>query len=262
MLKDKEVVADPQRQYEIARRVHATQHGGINKTTAHIAEKYHWVRIKETVSLVIKNCPDCKDTTKAPVVRPTTAASADNAALMASNGGGPMARRVAAPTDPNSMIERLVNFDELQTTADHRDYTHMPLDPQILEAEVTGAAGAVGEMSGGGSAGDMIGVMNGDGDGAAGGGGRRRREGAMMEMMNSTENLPRGDEIIMAVEDSISANRGGMTTDPSAAPAADLVIDPTLHPGHFLADPRMPLPPCPPPTTTTDAVWNAGRDLR
>ncbi|KAL8698583.1 MAG: hypothetical protein Q9224_001788, partial [Gallowayella concinna] len=61
MLKDKEVVSDPQRQYEIARQVHASQHGGINKTTATIAEKYHWVRIKETVSLVIKNCPDCKE---------------------------------------------------------------------------------------------------------------------------------------------------------------------------------------------------------
>ncbi|KAI4201406.1 MAG: hypothetical protein LQ350_003244 [Teloschistes chrysophthalmus] len=48
MLKDKEVVSDPQRQYEIARQVHVAQHGGINKTTATIAEKYHWVRIKET----------------------------------------------------------------------------------------------------------------------------------------------------------------------------------------------------------------------
>lgn len=70
MLKDKEVVADPQRQYEIARQVHVLQHGGINKTTATIAEKYHWVRIKETVSLVIKNCADCKEMTKVPSVRP------------------------------------------------------------------------------------------------------------------------------------------------------------------------------------------------
>ncbi|SLM36320.1 acetyltransferase [Lasallia pustulata] len=50
MLKDKEVVADPQRQYEIARVVHMQQHGGINKTTATIAEQFHWVRIKETVA--------------------------------------------------------------------------------------------------------------------------------------------------------------------------------------------------------------------
>jgi RimJ/RimL family protein N-acetyltransferase len=67
MLKDKEVVSDPLRQYEIARQVHGSGHGGINKTTALIAEKYHWVRIKETVSLVIKNCVDCKDVGKAPV---------------------------------------------------------------------------------------------------------------------------------------------------------------------------------------------------
>jgi GNAT superfamily N-acetyltransferase len=71
MLKDKEVISDPQRQYEIARNVHVLQHGGINKTTATIAEKYHWVRIKETVSLVIRNCTQCKELGKAPPVRAT-----------------------------------------------------------------------------------------------------------------------------------------------------------------------------------------------
>lgn len=107
MLKDKEVVSDPQRQYQISKQVHAQQHGGINKTTATIAERFHWVRIKETVSLVIKNCPDCKDTAaKAPTVRPM--------------GEGPGQLRKAAfangqngPHDPNSMIERLVNFDQM-----------------------------------------------------------------------------------------------------------------------------------------------------
>ncbi|KAH8761481.1 hypothetical protein F5882DRAFT_416042 [Hyaloscypha sp. PMI_1271] len=69
MLKDKEVISDPQRQYEIARNVHVLQHGGINKTTATIAERYHWVRIKETVSLVIRNCAQCKELGKAPIVR-------------------------------------------------------------------------------------------------------------------------------------------------------------------------------------------------
>lgn len=64
MLKDKEVISDPQKQYELARQMHIQHHGGINKTTASIAEKYHWVRIKETVSQVIRNCPDCKDTSK------------------------------------------------------------------------------------------------------------------------------------------------------------------------------------------------------
>ncbi|PFH63013.1 hypothetical protein XA68_10425 [Ophiocordyceps unilateralis] len=61
MLRDKEVVADPARQYEVARQVHALHHGGINKTTASIAEKYHWSRIKETVSDVIRACVECKD---------------------------------------------------------------------------------------------------------------------------------------------------------------------------------------------------------
>jgi hypothetical protein len=69
MLKDKEVVSDSQLQYEIARNVHAQFHGGINKTTATIAEKYHWVRIKETVSLVIRNCSECKEHGKIPAVK-------------------------------------------------------------------------------------------------------------------------------------------------------------------------------------------------
>ena len=69
MLKDKEVISDPQRQYEIAKTVHSQHHGGINKTTATIAEKFHWVRIKETVSLVIRNCPECKELSKAAALR-------------------------------------------------------------------------------------------------------------------------------------------------------------------------------------------------
>jgi GNAT superfamily N-acetyltransferase len=78
MLKDKEVISDPQRQYEIARSVHNQTHGGINKTTATIAEKYHWSRIKETVSDVIRNCAECKDTSKA----------AAHASLATSSGSG------------------------------------------------------------------------------------------------------------------------------------------------------------------------------
>ena len=65
MLKDKEVISDAQRQYDIARGVHNQAHAGINKTTATIAERYHWSRIKETVSDVIRNCTECKETGKA-----------------------------------------------------------------------------------------------------------------------------------------------------------------------------------------------------
>ena len=155
MLKDKEVVSDPQRQYEIARNVHAQHHGGINKTTATIAEKFHWVRIKETVSLVIKNCADCKEgAAKTPLARP----------IGESNGATPVQPRRAAAggnglsnADPNSMIERLVNFDQIQSNngipkpkskstsprgqssispvANMRvlqDYNDIPLDPQIM----------------------------------------------------------------------------------------------------------------------------------
>ncbi|KPM40909.1 hypothetical protein AK830_g5640 [Neonectria ditissima] len=66
MLKDKEVISDPARQFDIARRVHVQHHGGINKTTATIAERYHWSRIKETVSDVIRSCVECKELGKTP----------------------------------------------------------------------------------------------------------------------------------------------------------------------------------------------------
>ncbi|KAL1303173.1 hypothetical protein AAFC00_006600 [Neodothiora populina] len=64
MLKDKEVISDPQKQYEIAHKTHSIAHAGINKTTASIADKYHWIRIKETVSQAIRNCADCRETSK------------------------------------------------------------------------------------------------------------------------------------------------------------------------------------------------------
>lgn len=60
MLRGKEVVSDPIRQLQICNEVHATSHGGINKTTSVITEKYHWTRIKDTVATAIKNCPDCR----------------------------------------------------------------------------------------------------------------------------------------------------------------------------------------------------------
>lgn len=74
MLKDKEVISDPARQYDIARRVHAQQHAGINKTTATIAERYHWRGIKDTVSDVIRGCAECEDGAKASssLVKPPT----------------------------------------------------------------------------------------------------------------------------------------------------------------------------------------------
>jgi GNAT superfamily N-acetyltransferase len=64
MLKDKEVIADLARQFDIARTMHRDGHGGINKTTTKIAERFHWVRIKETVSVVIRECAECKEAAK------------------------------------------------------------------------------------------------------------------------------------------------------------------------------------------------------
>ncbi|KAI0458218.1 hypothetical protein F5B21DRAFT_19240 [Xylaria acuta] len=70
VLKGKEVISDPVRQMAVARRFHEEgSHAGINKTTSVIAEKYHWSRIKETVSDVIRTCDQCKDVGKSPSVQ-------------------------------------------------------------------------------------------------------------------------------------------------------------------------------------------------
>jgi len=61
MLKGKEVISDPQMQYEIAKSIHYEEHAGINKSTASVSARFHWVRIKETITLVIKNCTFCKE---------------------------------------------------------------------------------------------------------------------------------------------------------------------------------------------------------
>ena len=106
MLKDKEVVSDPQRQYEIARSTHALQHGGINKTTAAIAEQFHWVRIKETVSLAIKNCPQCKEPTKDPSMRQGDSIPPPNGMRRSRSHQDPS-------QDTNSVMDSLVQFDDL-----------------------------------------------------------------------------------------------------------------------------------------------------
>lgn len=64
MLRDKEVVSDPVRQLQLCTEAHMENHGGINKTTSAISEKYHWTRIKDTVSAAIKNCETCRETAK------------------------------------------------------------------------------------------------------------------------------------------------------------------------------------------------------
>lgn len=74
MLKGKEVISDPAQQMEIAKRMHeGGSHSGINKTTATIAERYHWSRIKETVSDVIRLCPECKELSKVSAPAPVPA---------------------------------------------------------------------------------------------------------------------------------------------------------------------------------------------
>lgn len=64
MLNGREVISDPVKQLEICTDYHNVSHGGINKTTAAITERFHWARIKDTVAQAIRNCTTCRDPTK------------------------------------------------------------------------------------------------------------------------------------------------------------------------------------------------------
>lgn len=145
MLKGKEVVSDPQQQYDIARHIHVDSHAGINKTTAAIAVQYHWVRIKETVSRVIRDCPQCKETLKAPIAN---GAREDNS----EPGGQPALMESDSKLEPNGGMSanQLVENNQVDPAQNHNpfasahppaqgpietmtDYTNMPLDPQIID---------------------------------------------------------------------------------------------------------------------------------
>ncbi len=159
MLKGKEVISDPQSQYEIARHAHIQAHGGINKTTATIATKYHWVRIKETVSLVIKNCTECKEAGKAQVVRPD--GSINHSELPTVPVASPPSLPPAPQPRPQqgsamSADDRFMSADS-QMLSEHdfehkhdpfsahdqqnlhgtvpgmEDYQHLAIDPQIMQ---------------------------------------------------------------------------------------------------------------------------------
>ena len=114
MLKDKEVISDPQKQYELARQIHLESHGGINKTTASLAEKYHWVRIKETVSQVIKNCSEC---------------SRNN------GGASTQSTRVVGLPKESSSSSQSSDHVQKSTEADSRQHLvdyQVPLDPRLM----------------------------------------------------------------------------------------------------------------------------------
>ena len=132
MLKDKEVISDPGRQYAIARDVHAIAHAGINKTTATIAEKYHWSRIKETVSDVIRACADCSSKE---VKMPATSARKSTTPSPSSSSSG----------DAGRVINHAVSYANPSDISVHHGLHHaphhimlhaqsdyQPIDPQII----------------------------------------------------------------------------------------------------------------------------------
>lgn len=135
MLKDKEVISDPARQYDIARQVHALQHAGINKTTATIAERYHWRGIKDTVSDVIRACAECEDGAKASssLVKPampnqTTVQPPMPPPTLAALG--PMSTLVS-PAATNPAQDQYLSFFPASYAAQNHSHAGSPASQQI-----------------------------------------------------------------------------------------------------------------------------------
>lgn len=98
-LKGREVVSDPVRQLDICTEYHKLSHGGINKTTSAIVERYHWTRIKDTVALAIRNCSECRDPTKST-----------------------KRKRENSPHDDDGKIHKPSNTADLISNGSHQDY--------------------------------------------------------------------------------------------------------------------------------------------
>lgn len=136
MLKDKEVISDPERQYEIARQTHALgQHAGINKTTATITERYHWRGIKDTVSDVIRVCAECEDKSNIGLTKPSTPVQAANSHPL------PPAPVLSVSAAKNSQGVRHENQETAQNRPRQEPIPSIvtsvsqdepPIDPQIM----------------------------------------------------------------------------------------------------------------------------------
>ncbi|KAF5595896.1 acetyltransferase [Fusarium pseudoanthophilum] len=124
MLKDKEVISDPAHQFDIARQVHVQQHGGINKTTATIAEKYHWSRIKETVSDVIRSCVECKELGKTPNPGGARKAASSNNHAGGRRGGANTGDHHAQPTSPPPAQMLPLQEHNMMPTISHQSPGH------------------------------------------------------------------------------------------------------------------------------------------
>lgn len=143
MLKDKEVISDPIHQMDISRRIHeAGSHAGINKTTATIAEKYHWSRIKETVSDVIRTCDQCKETNKTPIPNPTSSKRLNvnvNIDNVGSNPFNTMLSRMSPTAAPGpGMVGTTSRVLELQAPS-HHDLPSLvsPSNPYAHPSDIT-----------------------------------------------------------------------------------------------------------------------------
>lgn len=60
------VISDVADQFQLTNELHRQNHNGINKMQQRVGELYYWTGIKDTIALVIQNCPECRAGTTRP----------------------------------------------------------------------------------------------------------------------------------------------------------------------------------------------------
>ncbi|KAI0462228.1 hypothetical protein LJB42_004316 [Komagataella kurtzmanii] len=124
MLKGKEVVSDPHRQLQICQEMHMLSHGGINKTTSLITDKYHWSRIKDTVATAIRNCSQCRDQSKIP--KRTFLPNKYPISVPKSN-----ATSISSTLDNSRHVNKQNTSESSQSSMQHPRSTKLEIDDQL-----------------------------------------------------------------------------------------------------------------------------------
>lgn len=132
MLKDKEVISDPGMQLEIARQLHEEHHAGINKTTAAIADKYHWIGIKTSVSSAIRNCAECHDSSNSLQSRN------DEFSLKRNNIAPGQNQSAFTESGPSTTVTHAQDTNSLESSQKHGYSPSLTVDPTLTQVQSRG----------------------------------------------------------------------------------------------------------------------------
>ncbi|KAH3680584.1 hypothetical protein WICPIJ_008203 [Wickerhamomyces pijperi] len=175
-LKGKEVIGDAVQQMEICTEYHRVGHGGINKTTSAITEKYHWSKIKDTVAQAIRNCPQCRTISKYSTKKQKVPKESGNDS--------------GKPTDAQAVMNPTNNDNSDDENDSIEDIGGNTVNDETLDIAMHSTRLVHGSSSG--SSSNNRDNTNNSGSGSSGSSGNRSRN----NMINSRGPLPTSDSLV------------------------------------------------------------------